>query len=456
MSLHHTKRHVNPVDLAALQRIIPPATIREILDACHRHTERFRKICLDQIVWLMIAMNIWTNRSIEEVYHEITGTIMAPVTPQLLRPNSGAISYRRHELGAAPMVALFHRICQPLGNAKTPGAYVCGLHAMAIDGQTLNLCDTPQNSRYFGRPTNKKSPGAFPQARVVSLAECGAHTVIDAGVWPYTTSERIGAHRLLRSVHPGMLVMVDCGLYSFQWITDVQQRQADALARLPKSVAYQPLAMLSDGSQLVRINESNAKGRKTGRFLTLRLITYTLTDKDLPGHNEVYRLVTTLLDPDAAPARELAVSYHERWEIELLSDERETHLHPEQSTMRSKLPVGVLQEIYGWLIAHYLVRRIMNDAARKSGLDPDRLSFVHAVRLIQASLALFQNVSRKRCAEIYEDLLDQIVRFVLPPRRLRVCPRVIRRTHSRFNIRRTEQRSVHLPGKRYRDVIALI
>lgn len=455
-SLQFIGRRVKPVDLALLESLIPSGLIRQILDSSGRRTRRFRKICLDQIVWLMIAIHLWMNMSIDEVYNQITGSLLAPIGSALVRAGSGAIAYRRDQLGVAPMVALFHGVCQPIATAAIRGAMLAGLRVMAIDGQVLDVADTPENDRYFGRPTTDRGFGAYPQARVVSLAECGTHTIIDAGIWPYRTSERIGGRRLLRSVGEGALVMVDCGMYSFEWIRCILNSKAHALARLAKHIHCEPVQILEDGSQLVDVHQRDARGKLTGQTLRLRLITYTITDPNLPGHNKIYRLLTTLLDPRTASAHELAVAYHERWEIELAFDERETHLHPARPTLRSKKPLGVLQEIYGWLIAHYVIRRIMVDAALRADIDPDRLSFVHAVRVIQTSLVAFQNHTVAKCAELYDIVLAKIVRFPLPTRRLRIWSRVVKQKMSNFKLKRSKHHQTYLKQTTYTNVIALI
>jgi hypothetical protein len=106
----------------------------------------------------------------------------------------------------------------------------------------------------------------------------------------------------------------------------------------------------------------------------------------------LYRLLTTILDPDAAPAHELAVLYHERWEIETALDELKTHLRGARIVLRSKTPDLVHQEFYGLLMAHFAIRGLMHEAALKADEDPDRLSFVHAVRVIRRKLPSFHAI----------------------------------------------------------------
>ena len=97
----------------------------------------------------------------------------------------------------------------------------------------------------------------------------------------------------------------------------------------------------------------------------------------------LYSIVTTILDPERAPAAELAALYPERWEIETAFDELKTQLRGARMVWRSKRPDLVRQECYGRLLAHYAIRGLMHEAALSADVDPDRLSFLHAVRVVR-------------------------------------------------------------------------
>lgn len=418
---------------------MPRASIAAVLAAEGRLTERERKLNLLITVLLIIMMNIYTSESIADVLEKIAqGLRYIWPDPDYVVPKASAITYRRYQVGARPVVALFHQVCQPLASPETPGAFLFGLRLVAIDGTTEDVPDTPANVAAFGRHQGDRGPSAFPQVQGVYLVECGTHAVIDAGFWPYHTSERVGGFRLLRSVTPGMLVMWDRGFHDYDMLMQTRQRGAHVLSRLPAGVKPQVVRRLADGSYLAYLYPTDYRRRKQGERLLVRVIEYTLTDPHLPGYGEVHRLVTTLLDPQAYPILDLICAYHERWEVEITIDEIDTHQRLLPGPVRSLKPVGVIQELYGLLIAHYILRALMHEAAQQANLDPDRLSFVGAIKVLQKAVPEFQMTAPEQLPALYQRLLRDIARKRLPLRRLRSNPRVVKRKMSNFKLKRAE------------------
>jgi len=443
------------LSLAAIEPIMPKATIGRVLAAEGQLTQRERKLNLIVTVLLVIMMNIYTSDSMADVLEKMAqGLRYIWPDPDYVMPNASAITYRRYQVGARPMVALFHQVCQPLASPDTPGAFLFGLRLMAIDGSTDDVPDTPANVAVFGRHQGQRGPSAFPQVQGVYLVECGTHAVIDAGFWPYHTSERVGGFRVLRSVTPGMLVMWDRGFHDYDMFVQTRQRGAHVLSRLPASVKPKLVQRLADGSYLAYLHPTDYQRRKQGERILVRVIEYTLTDPNLPGYGEVHRLVTTLLDPEAYPILELICAYHERWEVEITIDEIDTHQRLLPRPLRSLKPVGVIQELYGLLIAHYLIRALMHQAAQQAGLDPDRLSFVGAIRVLQKAVPEFQMTTPEQLPALYQRLLRDLARKRLPQRRLRTNPRVVKRKMSNFKLKRTQHRAWPQPTSRsFREAI---
>ncbi|NJN99871.1 MAG: IS4 family transposase [Anaerolineales bacterium] len=438
-----------------IENIVPRATIAAVLAAEGRLTARERKLNLLVTVLLIIMMNLYTADSIGAVLEKMAqGLRYIWPDPDYQVPNASAVSYRRDQVGARPVVALFHQVCRPLAEPDTPGAFLFGLRLMALDGTTEDVPDTPANAAAFGRHESDRGPSAFPQVKGVYLVECGTHAIVDAGFWPERTSERVGGLRLLRSLTPGMLVMWDRGFHDYDMFVQARQRGAHVLSRLPAHIKPLRLRTLADGSYLAYLRPSDYQRRKKGERLLVRVIEYTLTDPNLPGWAETHRLVTTLLDPEAYPILDLICAYHERWEIEITIDEIDTHQRLLPGPLRSRKPVGVIQELYGLLIAHYIIRACMYQAARQAQLDPDRLSFIGAVRILQQAVPEFQITTPEQLPALYQRLLRDMARKRLPPRRLRSNPRVVKRKMSNFKLKRAEHQAWPQPTVRsFREAI---
>ena len=462
--MERSLRQVNPtvhwtqeVTLEMLSRVITRARIDAILEALKLTELRVRKLTMGITIWLCIAMNLYTEESIDDVMVKLVAG------PRFLRPmddievaGASAICQRRQQLGVAPMVALFREVCTPLATTNTQDAFLFGLRLMAIDGTVEDVADTPANASYFGRQTGSRGDSAFPQMRCVYLCECGTHAICDGGAWSYKTSERSGGLRGLRSVGPEMLVMWDRGFHSFDMCARCSKQNAAFLGRVPSHVRFTPISRLPDGSYLAYIQPSEYKRRKKGERLLVRIIEYTIHDPARTGHGERHRLVTSLLDPILYPAHDLAVAYHERWEVEIAIDETDTHQRRPLHPFRSRTPLGVLQEFYGLLLAHYLIRAIMHEAALQANVAPDRLSFVYTVRILRTAVFQAQIVASEQNADWYQQLLRDIGQAKLPQRVNRINPRVIKRKMSKFDLKREQHCHWPQSAKSFSETVVLL
>lgn len=419
--------------LDVLSSGLPAHEIESVVETLGLARERHRKLSAAMGIVLAIGMNLWARQSLSRVlYKLVKGYRFIFPGDRLDVASKGAISQLRYEIGAKPLEVLFHRICRPMATEDTVGAYLGDYRLMAIDGTVENVADTPENVAVFGRPGSGRGDGAYPQVQIVYFCELGTHGIVDCGFYKVHTSEHKGARRLTRSIEEGMLVMFDAGLHSFDLVGKTVKKGAQVLSRLPACVKLTCLDMLDDGSYLAYLRPGDQKRQRDGEHLLVRVIEYTIDDKDLPGYGERHRLITTLFDTTSYPAIMLARRYHERWEIELTIDEMDTHQRLSQRPLRSLKPVGVIQELYGLLIAHYLVRKVMHDAACQVSWDPDRISFINALELICDAVCEFQMLKPEYHDERYQWLLEDIRRFKLPPRENRCNPRVVKRKMSSF------------------------
>jgi hypothetical protein len=211
---------------------------------------------------------------------------------------------------------------------------------------------------------------------------------------------------------------------------------------------------LGDGTYLAYLSAKDASSKQ--RPLLVRIIEYTLEDPKRVGYQEIHRLVTTLLNPFTIKASLLIQTYHERWEIELSIDEMDTHQRLLRRTLRSQTPNGVLQELYGILLGYYAVRALMLQSATSQDLDSDRLSFTHAITVVTNAFSEVQQTSREQRPALMERLFADMRYPLLPVRRLRCNPRVVKSRQSKFPVRRLEHRQVPKLDKPFCDVIVLL
>ncbi|MEA3396508.1 MAG: IS4 family transposase [Chloroflexota bacterium] len=451
-------RFPKAVSLNVLEQALPQATVEAVITDLGVKEQRVRKLPAMMTLLLCVAMGLFTNISLEQVLIKMVKGLryIWPGDADYKTANKSAICQARYRLGARPAVELFRRVCQPLTTEQTPGAFLLGLRLMAIDGDVEDVPDTPANEAFFGRHRGKRGDSAFPQTRAVYLCESGSHASCDAGFWPCHTSERVGGLRMLRSVLEGRLVMWDRGFHSFDMAVQTRRRRAHFLGRLPAHVKPRFVQALPDGSYLAYIYPSDYQRKRQGEHLLVRVIAYTIDDPQRAGYGELHRLITSLLDPDLYPASVLASEYHQRWEVEITIDEINTHQRLPNTPLRSQKPAGVIQEAYGLLIAHYAVRAIMHAAAVQAGLDPDRLSFINAVRIIREAVSKFQMTTPEQLPRLCQRLLQDIAQHRLPERDKRSNPQVVKRKMSKFNLKREKHRHWSQPSRSFQEAIALL
>jgi hypothetical protein len=380
------------VSVGVLTRTFPPDLVDEVIAECGRTEQRSRSLPARVMAYFAVGMALHSEGSYEDVLGLLTDGLSWSSGEEPVRlPSKSAIFQARARLGFEPVAALFARVAVPLAGAATPGCWLAGRRLVAIDGLCLDVADTTENAAWFGRGgVNKGEQAAFPQARVVALAECGTHAMFDAVVGAYTTPENTLARDLLDRVEPGMLVLADRGFCGFPLWSRAAATGADLLWRAMSNMKPRHLETLADGTWLGELRPAGNAGRTT-EALTIRVIDYELDDGRV--NDSTYRLFTTLLDPVEAPAVELAIAYAQRWEIESTFDELKTHQRGARTVLRSKSPDLVLQEIWGHLCCHYAIRTLMWEAADHAKVDPDRVRFIAALRIARRSIAAARDFS---------------------------------------------------------------
>lgn len=377
------------ISLGVIAKFFPAEKIHEVLEQTKRASVRERDLPAHVVVYYVIALALYMRSSCREVLRCLLEGVQWLLNPSAKVKVAGksGISQARNRLGAEPLKKLYAAVVAPIAEKRTKGAWYRQWRLVSLDGSTLDVADTAENDKAFGRPGSSRGSSAFPKIRFVSLLENGTHVLWGAHMDRYATDERTLAEKVIPWLRKGMLCMADRFFPGYNLWRAAVKTGADLLWRTRQNARLEVEKRLPDGSYLSRVYASTKDRRKKRNGIVVRVIDYRL--KNVADAEPLYRLITTILDPEQAPAKELAALYHERWEIETTLDELKTHLRGAQIVLRSKAPELVQQEFFGLLMAHFAIRGLMHEAALKADEDPDRLSFVHSVHVVQRRMARY-------------------------------------------------------------------
>ncbi len=388
-----TVRQIDPqckladhLTLPQLETIIPSQVIQEVLTEYEAWEQREKKLKMQAMIYLIIALALYPQCSTREVYRRLLEGLCAGLGQQEEEvPTAGALCQRRKPLAVTPLRALFARSARPVALPQTRAAFRFGMRVVAVDGTLENLPDTDANRTVFPYHCQEElSRSPFPQVRCVLLLECGTHVLFDAEFTPVQQGELGSVLALLERWLSGeMLLLCDAGICCGPVLLEARSKNAQVLGRLDSRSWTTPWVRLHDGSYLVKVYRDGR--HQTGELLTASVIEYRVKDQETGHLSAPIRLITTLLDPKQSPIETLIRLYHERWEIEQGIDEIKTHLCLSARTLRSQTPQGVEQALSGVLLAYFAVRTLMSAAALQADWDPDEVSFVQTINVIQRS-----------------------------------------------------------------------
>ena len=380
------------ISIGVLTRVFPPEVVDRVVAEAGRTEQRHRLLPARVVVYYVLGLALFSNCAYEEVMRMLVeGLSWSDGWASAWNvPTKAALFKARSRLGPEPLEALYRQRAAPLATKKTKGAFYRSWRLMSIDGTCVDVADSSANEAAFGRPGSKRegSTGAFPQVRVLGLAECGTHAIVDATIGRYADAEQSLAPGLVGSLQPGMLVLADRGFFSYSLWNEYHSSGADLLWRTKRNHVLPVERRFSDGSYLSAIYPSPKDRRHGTEAVKVRVVEYAIDDRPVAEEEETtYRLLTTVTDPRRAPAGDLASLYPERWEFETALDELKTHQRSPRVVLRSKMPDGVAQEVYGYLCVHFAIRWLMCSAAEVARSDPDRLSFTRTLRVARRTTA---------------------------------------------------------------------
>jgi hypothetical protein len=424
--------------LEGLSKVIPPEVMEQALLETGRDKQRACRLSHRVMLWVVLAMGLLTHLPIRQVFKHARR-----LRPGEKTPSRSNLCEARQRLGVEPVRRVFDLVVRPLATPETPGAFYKGLRPMGIDGTVQDVPDTPANAERFGRSSGGRGDAAFPQVRKISLVELGTHVEVAMAIGGWHDSEQKLVSHLWDTIPADALLIEDRGFFSYEHWKTLHVRVM-LLVRVKGNMVLKPIQRLSDGSYLAKVYPSSYARDKDRDGIVVRVIEYTLDDPQRTGHAQKHLLLTNLFDHETYPALELACTYHERWEEELVFDEQKTHQDPRRpgkpAQLRSQTPEGVEQELYALSLGHFVVRALMLEAAKEDQLDVDRLSFTGCLRILQARLPECDTATPLGLEQWYRLLIAEMAQERIEPRRNRVNPRVVKRKMSKFAKKRPEHR----------------
>ena len=394
-SLPNGARLSDFITLGVIARFIPLPVVFEVLKKNGKESRRIRDLPAHVVVYYVIALALFMQVSYREVLRCIVDGIRWLRTGGPIKlPGKSGISQARSRLGPDVLEQLHDQVVRPVATRATKGAWYGPWRLASLDGSTVDTADEESNAASFGRHHLHRGRSPFPQVRFVSLVENGTHVLFGTRIGGATRIDEITlAKRVFETARlgNGTLILADRYFYGFELWNRARADGADLLWRVKKNMRLPCEKRLPDGSYLSRIYPNQTDQRRGTNGVTVRVIEYLL--EGLTDADPLYRLITTIQDHEAAPAKELAALYHERWEIETTLDELKTHLRGGRIVLRSKKPDLVKQEFYGFLLAHFAIRSLMHEAALVAEEDTDRLSFIHAVRVVRRQVVRATTIS---------------------------------------------------------------
>jgi hypothetical protein len=414
--------------LGVLAAQVPAALVDQVLADTGRVQRRLRRLPARAVVWFVLALTLFHGQGYRSVWRELVHS-EADDTPT---PSTPGLSQARRRVGTAPLAQLFTRLRGAQAAPGAAGGFLGELRLVSWDASMLDVPDSPANQAAFIASGNTRGRGAYPKVRLLQLIECGTHAVIDAAFG--AVSEQVLARRVLGSLSEGTLLLGDRNFPSYQLWHQARATGAHLLWRVKTSTLLPRIGTFTDGSWLAVLPRPGTRGRLG---IWVRVIEYTVTVTATAAGGatttrvELFRLITTITDPQQASAAALADCYHQRWESETVYKSLKTHQRGPRQVLRSQHPDGVAQELYAYLITYQAIRHLMNQAAVAADIDPDRLSFTTALRAVRRFITSAATATGQILATVVDRVLTQILEDQ-HDRRDRASPRVVKRPQSPY------------------------
>jgi hypothetical protein len=413
---------IEPLQFESIRRHIPPAWVEQALEAAGTATVRKRRLPAAQVVWLVIGMAMFRRWPI----HDLVGKLdlVLPGPRATVVPSS--VVEARARLGAEPLEQIFEMGAKKWGHESARTHAWRGLAVYGVDGSTLRVADSPENRAHFGGPSGDRGDSGYPLVRVVTLMALRSHILAAADFGPYSDSEIVLSAFLWREVPDNSLVLVDRGFLAAGILVPLvnEGHNRHWLSRAKSTTKWRVVKHLAKNEDLVELTVSSQARSQDPSLPTTylaRAIRYQMKGFR-PG-----TILTSMLDGEQFPASEIVELYHERWELELGYDEIKTEMLDRLESIRSRTVAGVEQEMWGILLAFNLIRLEMERTADELGVEPTKISFVCALRIVCDTWSWCALASPGALPARLKTMRDLFSRLVLPDRRRsRLYPRAVK------------------------------
>jgi hypothetical protein len=410
-----------PGHLGELTQILPFEMVDAALAATGAIQSRTRLLPARVVVYLLLAGSLFAELGWRQVWHKLTaGLGDLPVA----YPTASALWQARARVGAEPLRWLLDLLRGPAATITGPVRW-CGLLVCAIDGTTMSVPDHDANLAVYTKQAGNHGGSGYPLLRLVALVACGTRTIIDAAFGPTSCGEPGYTLKLLGSLRSSMIVLLDRNFDNATLIGQIAATKAQVLVRLKSNRKLPILGRYPDGSYLSQI------GKVQVRVVQAQISIATSAGRSTAS----YRLATTLTDHRRCPASALLTLYHQRWEIETAYLELKSSILGGR-VLRAHTPTGIDQEVYALLVTYQLLRLAMADAtSTQPAVDPDRASFTIALNAARDQLVQAAGVIAEAVIDLVGTIGRRVLANLLPDRRLRVTPRIVKRAISKYNAR---------------------
>jgi len=392
--------------------------VDEVLAETDTVQQRVRDLPSRVVVYLLLAATLFAECGYRQVWARLSAGLTGL---SVAHPSAPALAAARRRIGPAPLRALFDLLAGPAAGPAMKGLRWHGRLVCAGDGTSLCCPDTEANLAVYRKGGGHHGGTGYPMVRLLALVACGTRALLAAAFGATTRGETGYARELLPALHEDMLLLGDRNFAAADLIADIAETGADLLIRVKAGRRLPVCRRCGDGSWISRIGP-----------VEVRVVCAAITIATTQGRRgEVYQLDTTVLDPGCSAA-ELVRLYHERWEVETAFLALKQTIG-EGRVLRARTPTGVEQELYALLVAYQALRIAICDATLGAPeVDPDRGSFTVALNAARDQIVQAAGVLAESTIDLVGAIGRQVLDNLLPDRRCRVSPRVVKRAISKF------------------------